>query len=117
MGGSNKKAHERATSIKAHLANYAAQVTDTEEVRCKKCNKKGHIKRDCLIAVTNIQRDPEDSEAETDNRNDAAYISKMREICGKCPLCKERHTFTRKRDKKNLPSDRLMCCEKFRQMS
>ena len=111
------QAHDRANSIKAHLTNYAANSSDTDELKCRKCHKKGHIKRDCLVAVTNIQKDPEDSEGEAEIKSDAEYVKKLKEKCGKCPVCKERHTFTRKRDKKNLPSDCLMCCEQFRQMS
>ena len=60
------EAQERATNTKAHLTNYAAQGSSSDEMRCRKCNRKGHIKKDCIVGATNIKRYPEDSDVEID---------------------------------------------------
>ena len=112
-----EEAQDRATNTKSHLNNEAAVSQPKEEIRCRKCNKKGHIKRDCTVAAVRVQKDPEDSSDEINPKNDSGYIKKLTELCGKCPLCKSRHEFTRKRDNKDLPSDRFMCCADFRKMT
>ena len=106
-----------ANDIKAHLTNYAAQSMPSGDVKCNKCHKKGHIRKYCSAAAVTLKKDPEDTEEEEDHKKDSDYVKMLRESCGKCPHCKGRHSYTRKRDQKHLPSDRFMCCESFRQMS
>ena len=57
-----EEAHERATNTKAHLTNYATQNQSIDELRCRKCNKKGHVKKDCTVATVRVKKDPEDTE-------------------------------------------------------
>ena len=42
---------------------------------------------------------------------------KAKEEIGSCPSCKEEHTFVRRQDKMEWPSDRLFTCKKFKEMS
>ena len=42
---------------------------------------------------------------------------KVRDEIGQCPNCKEDHTFVRRIDKMDWPSDRLFTCKKFKDMS
>ena len=39
----------------------------------------------------------------------------MKEEIGACPNCKGEHTFLRRQDKMNWPSDRLFICKKFKE--
>ena len=85
-------AHDKATSTKILLSNYAAQESTTGAIRCKKCHKFGHKKEDCpdnltvKIAATRVQKN-DDSDDDDDNAKQKEK-EKWREICGKCPLCK-----------------------------
>ena len=42
---------------------------------------------------------------------------KAREVCGKCPLCKGRHTFFSTKEEDMWPSDRLYRCDSFKNLS
>ena len=42
---------------------------------------------------------------------------KVKEEIGPCPNCKEEHSFVRKLDRMDWPSDRLFTCKKFKEMT
>ena len=42
---------------------------------------------------------------------------RLKNLFGKCPLCKTRHSYKRKKDGGIWPSDRLSSCEEFRKKS
>ena len=109
---------EKATNSKVLLSNYAAH--DGEEVRCRKCHKLGHKKADCtepasVSAKAALAKATKDDSSDDEDLKEE--FKKLKDICGKCPLCKSFHTFKRLRDKKVLPSDRFSSCESFRKMS
>ena len=96
-------AREQALQTKVLMAGYEQSGTD---VACHKCGAAGHIARKCPDAKVH-----------------AASVSvvvkdkkKEKELCGKCPLCKERHTYMKGRDKDEWPSDRLFKCDQFKSM-
>ena len=117
-------AHEKATNTKVLLSNYAALDSTEDQIKCRKCHNFGHRKTDCpqlqgaiKVAATK-SKTASDSD---DDGNDAKKLEeekrKARELCGKCPHCKARHTFRRRRDGEILPSDRFSSCESFRKLS
>ena len=55
---------------------------------------------------------------EVDDSNSSKEIARKRseEFCGKCPLCKNSHTWTRKSGDK-WPSDRFLSCQKFNDLA
>ena len=40
-----------------------------------------------------------------------------KDLCGKCPLCKDRYSYFKSREKEYWPSDRLFKCDKFKGMT
>ena len=107
-----EEAHEKATDTKVLLCNYAAN-DNTEGVKCRKCHEFGHKKAQCPSNVTVGAAGAKggDKASENDKKQ------KLKELFGKCPLCKEFHSYKRKRDNKSWPSDRFSSCEKFREMN
>ena len=104
-------AREKATATKVLLSCYGEQKDE-------KIKSGGKIKAN----AGGIKKINDDSSDDEDIRKSKAEKEKelrrkVREKCGKCPLCKDRHTFTRKRDGKEWPSDRFISCSKFQKMS
>ena len=44
-------------------------------------------------------------------------LQEEKALCGKCPLCKDRHSYYKSREKEFWPSYRLFKCDKFKNMS
>ena len=116
------ESHEVATSTKVLLSNYAAQ-DQTSDIKCKRCHKVGHKRAECPDApVVNVAatktkaRDDSDDDSSGKTQLEADRV-KARDFAGKCPLCKVKHTFRRKKDDEIWPSDRFTTCESFRKMA
>ena len=103
-------AREQALQTKVLMAGYDNEISGT----CHKCGKIGHKSKNCGEARSN-------SAIVAANKNDEKTKSeekkKAKEDMGKCPLCKNRHTYTRLKDRQEWPSDRLFKCDKFKTMS
>ena len=118
-----EEAHEIATNTKVLLSSYATSKPVSEKIRCKKCHEFGHYKYDCpknpTVKVNAVKS--KDADSSDDEENHSKRIEKLKkdlkESFGKCPLCKDRHTFKKKRDGQVWPSDRLSSCEEFRKWS
>ena len=88
-----------------------------------KCGLTGHNKSGCPTKINSarsskVYTDSSDEEAERNKKEREKELrKKAKEKCGKCPICKERHTFTRNRDGKEWPSDRFISCAKFQKMT
>ena len=113
-------AHEKATDTKVLLSNYAANNSPTEGIRCKKCQGFGHKKNDCpknsvSTAATKVNNDSDSDD--TTEKKLIAEKEKLKNLFGKCPLCKSRHSYKRMKDGGIWPSDRFSSCEIFRQKS
>ena len=114
-------AHEKATDTKVLLSNYAANSSNDETVRCKKCHEIGHKKFECpknsaSIAATRVRADDSDSDDNPVKKKEELK-KKLKEKFGVCPVCKSRHSYKNRRDGSVWPSDRLSSCENFRGMS
>ena len=106
-------AHEKATKTKILLSNYAAQ--DSPSVK-----KLGHKRDGPELSDAKVGAVKSRGYEESDEEEEKPFESekkRLRELCGKCPLCKTNHNFKRRRDGKILPSDRFSSCEKFREKS
>ena len=118
-----EEAHEIATNTKVLLSSYATSKPVSEKIRCKKCHEYGHYKYDCprnpTVKVNAVKS--RDADSSDDEENQSKRIEKLKldlkESFGKCPLCKARHTFKKKRDGQVWPSDRMSSCEEFRKLS
>ena len=118
-----EQAREEATSTKVLLSSYGEQ-SDTKLI-CKKCGQAGHKKYECTVKinaarVSKVESDDTSDDEETSKNNEEKEKEikrRVRERCGKCPICKKRHTFTRKKDNTEWPSDRLISCAQFQKMS
>ena len=119
-------AREKATSTKVLLSSYSTQ-SEEKQLICRKCGISGHKKLDCTAKINAFKSTKADSdnssedgeeEAEKNRKDkDKEWKKRVKERCGKCPVCKKRHTFTRKRDNQEWPSDRLISCAQFQKMS
>ena len=120
-----EQAREVATSTKVLLSSYGEQ--SDPKLTCKKCGQTGHKKFECTRTVkinaasaskADSDDSSEDGEATKNKEETEKEIKKrVRERCGRCPICKKRHTFTRRKDNKEWPSDRLISCAQFQKMS
>ena len=117
------QAREKATSTKVLLSCYGDNPEE-KEVTCSKCGSSSHKKAFCTVKINAVNTSKvdtdtsDDEEAERNRRDKDIEVKKrVREKCGKCPLCKKRHTFIRKRDGKEWPSDRFISCAQFQKLS
>ena len=105
-------AREQALQTKVLMAGYEKSES---EAACHKCGKTGHKAKKCTEVKANSANVSVDRKDEEDrNKKDK---KKAKEECGRCPICKDRHTYLRLKDKEEWPSDRLFKCEKFKNMS
>ena len=119
------QAREKATNTKVLLSCYGDQgEAEGKSFTCRKCGVAGHKKADCTARInavhsSKVESDTSDDEVVEKNKKEREKELKkrIRDKCGKCPICKERHTFTRKRDGKEWPSDRFISCAKFQKMT
>ena len=118
-----EQAREKATSTKVLLSCY--NKSDDMQLSCANCGSNKHNKSVCTArvnAVTTIGAALNDSSSEDDSdrlrkEKDIEVMKRVREQCGKCPLCKKRHTFIRRRDNREWPSDRFISCAEFQRMN
>ena len=114
---------EKSTSTKVLISCYEGSTN--VELSCKKCGVAGHKKAKCPVMLNAVRA----SKADSDDSSDEEAVEKskkekekelrkrVKEMCGRCSICNKRHTFTRKRDGKDWPSDRFISCPEFQKMS
>ena len=108
-------AREQALQTKVLMAGYErsdSNVACHKSVDWHKCGKLGHKAKKCSEVKANpanISVDKKDGE----NRNKRDK-KKAKE---KCPLCKERLTYVKLKDKEEWPPDRLFKCEQFKDLN
>ena len=95
-----EKAYDHATEELSLLATYSA------DKKSKPQNK---------TFATTVKSQAEDSDKDEAGRKEKAR-QKAEEFCGKCPVCSTHHTWVRRKGDK-WPSDRLLSCQKFLDMS
>ena len=83
---------------------------------CRNCHADGHIAKNCpnkkaVAASASVKAAGYRSEEKK------VDMQKSRDECGKCPLCKKRHTYFKSKDKEFYPSDRLFKCDQFLSLS
>ena len=105
-------ARDQALQTKVLMSSY--DHTTESAGGCHKCGKAGHKAKNCPDVKVNSA-----IVKSTDGKRDKMKEEKKKakETAGKCPLCKERHTYTRVKDKEEWPSDRLFKCDQFKNMS
>ena len=114
---------EKSTNTKVLISCYEDQAGGG--LSCRKCGLSGHKKAACPAKVNFVKTSKADSDDTSDDEEvEKAKKAKEKEIrkqvrdrCGKCSICNKRHTFTRKRDGKEWPSDLYISCPEFQEMS
>ena len=87
---------------------------------CKKCGLSGHKAESCHVVKANFANanKASDDEDEKDiEKKRKKLIKQQKEECGKCPLCSKSHTYLRRRDREEWPTDRMFRCESFVKLS
>ena len=116
-----EEAREKSTNTKVLLSCYGDQ-SEEKQITCRKCGNSGHKKTNCpgnfnavkAAAVVSDDDSSDDEDAEKSRKErDKAMKKRVREMCGKCSICNKRHTFTRKKDNQEWPSDRFITCPQF----
>ena len=110
-------AKEQALQTKVLMAGYEQQ--SDSGVACHKCGKTGHRSKNCTEVQANAVNVNADKSGGIKDARDKIKDEKKKakDECGRCPLCKDRHTFIKRRDREEWPSDRLFKCELFKDMS
>ena len=113
-------AREQALQTKVLMAGYE-QTENGGGGSCHKCGKAGHRARNCpepKASAAHVSADSKDKNKDTRERIKEEK-RKFKEQCGKCPLCKERHTFVKMKNlvQDEWPSDRLFKCDMFKDMT
>ena len=111
-----EKSREKALQSKALISTYEDENEDVQVSTCKKCGLSGHKEKNCRSAKINQMQAGKGGDDDSD-RKKAKSRKQEKEECGKCPLCGSYHTFIRRRDKEEWPSDRLFVCEKYKKLS
>ena len=108
-------ARDQAVQTKVLMAGYEQKELVNG---CRKCGGSGHKARDCPSngqnrgSVNSFSANTASDDGQKKERE-----KKAEKDCGKCPLCKNRHTFYSNREKEKWPSDRLYRCEDFRKQT
>ena len=111
-------ARDQAVQNKVLLAGY--EQKDMEGT-CRNCGGVGHRARNCPSSSGGQKHGHAGSTSVTtlsgaDSSTKQEREKQARTECGKCPLCKDRHTFYSSREQEMWPSDRIFRCEKFRNL-
>jgi hypothetical protein len=112
------QARDRALQSKVLLSSYEDE--EGEKLTCKKCGLSGHKMRNCPTVKANSANASKVSEDEDDRdieKKKKKLKKEQREECGKCPLCSKYHTYLRRSDKDEWPTDRMFRCESFVKLS
>ena len=103
-------AYDKAVQEKLLLASYSSPAPGT-----KKSSATGGF---CATSVEGAESGKEeDAEAASKKEQTRKRLEEVKRRVGKCPLCKGEHTFKSKFKPVPWPSDRLIQCKKFNDMS
>jgi hypothetical protein len=98
-------ARDQALQTKVLLSTYQGSESENKKEKCRKCGSSEHRNKKC----PHIQANAAIANAE-DSKDKKKIKKKLKEECGKCPLCSEHHTYTRWQDRDEWPTDRLFKC-------
>ena len=70
-----------------------------------------HKYKNCIVIVKG--NSVAANKAGDDSEKVGKLLRQQKEECGKCPLCSKYHTYIRKKDRTEWPTDRMFRCEKF----
>ena len=113
------KERDRALQSKVLLSSY--EQDDAEKVTCSKCGGSDHKYKNCTVVVKGnsvaASKAGDEGSEEDKDKKVGKLLRQQKEECGKCPLCSNYHTYIRKKDRTEWPTDRMFRCEKFVKMS
>ena len=107
-----ERSREKALQSKALISTYEEE--DACSIICKKCGILGHISKNCHSAKINSTLV---SNGDSGTLDKATLKKQKRDECGKCPLCSSYHTYTRRKDKDEWPTDRMFVCDSYKKLS
>ena len=88
------------------------QNKSERDLTCRKCGISGHIAKNCVKKLPSASVNT--SQVSDEKKKE---MQRMKDSCGKCPLCKKYHTYFKTKDKEHWPSDRLFKCDQFLSLS
>ena len=110
---------DQSLQNKVLLSSYEKEEQNrgTHDQTCRKCGGSGHVAKMCpsnkaVIAAVNVKKDGIANA--TNNKEEEKR--KAKQECGKCPLCKQDHTFYMSKERVYWPSDRLFKCDAFKDL-
>ena len=113
-------ARDQALQNKVLMAGYEQTELDTDKT-CGNCGGSGHKSKRCPSPRVQQQPSPAticSAAAVTASEQEEKHEreKKARSECGKCPLCKGRHTFFSTKEQEMWPSDRFFRCDSFKDL-
>ena len=106
------QARDRALQSKVLLSSY--EEDESEKLGCQKCGLSGHRIKNCPT----VKAHSANANEVPDDKDKNKKLKKLqREECGRCPLCSRHHTYIRRKDREEWPTDRMFRCESFEKLS
>ena len=86
---------------------------------CRKCSGLGHKAKDCSSPVNKAATHTATASTAAINveKQKKEKKRKAEKKCGKCPVCKNLHTFFNRKENEQWPADRLYMCEDFKKLA
>ena len=109
-------ARDQALQNKVLLAGYEQKEMDNT---CSNCGGVGHRPKRCPSGGGQRQGHAAVGATVASNGDTSTKQEREKQArseCGKCPLCKDRHTFYSSREQEMWPSDRLFRCDAFKNL-
>ena len=112
---------DQALQNKVLLSSYEKEESDRGQ-SCRRCGGSGHIAKVCpsngnkAVVAAVISKREDIKNVHVDKKERDVEKKKLKDECGKCPLCQQYHTFFRTRDREHWPSDRLFKCDAFKDL-
>ena len=103
---------DKALQSKVLLSSY-----EDCELMCRKCGLNGHKHKNCPTGVKSHSAKVSTDSSDNSNKSILKSKKQAKLDCGKCPLCNKYHTYIRRKDREEWPTDRLFKCEKFESLS
>ena len=91
---------DKALQSKVLLSSY-----EDCELMCRKCGLNGHKHKNCPTGVKSHSAKVSTDSSDNSNKSILKSKKQAKLDCGKCPLCNKYHTYIRRKDREEWPTD------------